>query len=100
MRLHIASPFSTLSICRLMFLRFSHGDACLYPENPEEFDVSYSRLANRSATFRNFSSASSRFSMISAATSSGGGRESGSMWPSSLSQKISRFSLSRAASSS
>lgn len=52
------------------------------------------------ATLRNFSSASSRLATISAATSSGGGRLSGSVALASLSQKMSRFSLSRLASSS
>lgn len=52
------------------------------------------------ATLLNFSRASSRLATISAATSSGGGRLSGSVALASLSQKMSRFSLSRLASSS
>ena len=55
--------------------------------------------ANFSATLRNFSSARSKLSTISAATSAGAGNVFGSVAEASLSQVMSRFSLSRRARS-
>src|SRR6185437_8353800 len=52
------------------------------------------------ATARKRARAASRLSAISAAISSGGGRLSGSSWLASLSQKMSRLSLSRFTNSS
>ena len=68
----------------------------------DRYDFESSRLAdpNSSATARNCSRAASRFSTIPAAMSWGGGRLSVSPRLSSLSQKMSRFSLSRLDSSS
>ena len=55
---------------------------------------------SRAATLRNRCRAASRFSTISAAITSGGGRLSASSRLSSFSQKMSRLSLSRCSSSS